>query len=134
MTPLPIIWQRLVTTADGKTCPRCDATYQHVQSAVSKLRDMLKPMNIAPTLEVREIDEKSFRKNPSESNRIWIAGSPMEEWLGASIGSSRCCSVCGDTPCRTTELEGTIFEEIPEELILKAALMAVSRSIGQTAV
>ena len=132
MTPLPIVWQRLVTS-DGKTCPRCDTTYQHVQSAVSKLREILKPLHIVPALEVREIDEKSFKNNPSESNRIWIAGSPMEEWLGASTGRSRCCSVCGDTPCRTTELEGTVFEEIPEELILKAALMAASRLIGQTA-
>jgi hypothetical protein len=79
-----------------------DATYQQVQSAVSKLRDILKPLHIVPILEVRKIDGKAFKNNPSESNRIWIAGSPMEEWIGASTGSSRCCSVCGDTPCRTT--------------------------------
>jgi hypothetical protein len=131
MTPLSIVWQRLVA-ADGKTCPRCDATYQQVQSAVSKLEEVLRPLHIVPTLEVREIDEKSFKENPSESNRIWIAGSSMEEWLGASSGSSRCCSVCGDSPCRTTELEGTVFEEIPEELILRAALVAASRLVGRT--
>ena len=129
---LPIIWQRLVS-ADGRTCQRCDATYQHLQSAVTKLKDVLKPLNIEPILELREIDEKSFRKRPAESNRIWIAGKPAEEWLAASVGSSPCCSVCGDSPCRTMEVEGTVFEDIPEAVIVKAALIAASGLIGQTA-
>jgi len=132
MTQLPIIWQRLVS-ADGRTCLRCDATHQHLQSAVAKLRDLLKPLNIEPTLELREIDERLFKDKPAESNRIWIAGKPVEEWLAASVGSSRCCSVCGDTPCRTMEVEGAVFEEIPEAVILKAALIAASGLIGQTA-
>lgn len=129
---LPIIWQRLVS-ADGRTCQRCDSTYQHLQSAVTKLKDVLKPLNIEPILELREIDEKSFRKRPAESNRIWIAGKPAEEWLAASVGSSPCCSVCGDSPCRTMEVEGTVFEDIPEAVIVKAALIAASGLIGQTA-
>lgn len=132
MAQLPIIWQRLVTT-DGRTCQRCDATYQHLQSAIAKLRDVLRPLNIEPMLELREIDERSFRNKPAESNRIWIAGRPVEEWLGASVGSSRCCSVCGDTPCRTMEMEGAVLEDIPEAMILRAALIAASGLIGQAA-
>ena len=131
MTQLPIIWQRLVS-ADGKTCVRCDATYQHLQSAVNKLKDALKPLNIEPTLELREIDDRSFKNEPSQSNRIWIAGKPLEEWLGASVGSSTCCSVCGDAPCRTVEVEGTVYEDIPEAVILKASLIAATGLIGQT--
>jgi hypothetical protein len=131
LTQLPIIWQRLVS-GDGRTCQRCDATYQHLQSAVAKLRDVLEPLNIEPILELREIDEGSFKHNPAESNRIWIAGKPLEEWLAASVGSSRCCSVCGDTPCRTMEVEGAVFEDIPEAVILKAALIAASGLIRQT--
>ena len=132
MTQMPIIWQRLVS-ADGRTCQRCDATYQQLQSTVAKLRDVLKSLNIEPILELREIDEKSFTTQPSESNRIWIAGKPVEEWLGASVRSSPCCSVCGDSPCRTIEVEGAVFEEIPETLILKAALIAASGLIERTA-
>lgn len=132
MTHLPIIWQRLVS-ADRRTCQRCDATHQHLQSAVAKLKEMLKPLNIEPILELREIDETSFRNKPAESNRIWIAGRPVEEWLAASVGSSPCCSVCGDAPCRTMEVEGAVFEDIPEAVILRAALTAVSTLIGQTA-
>jgi hypothetical protein len=81
MTELSIIWQRLVST-DGRTCPRCDATYQHLQSAIVKLKEAMKPFNIVPVLEVREIDDRSFRNKPAESNRIWIGNKPMEEWLG----------------------------------------------------
>lgn len=132
MTELPVIWQRLVS-ADGKTCPRCDATYQHLESAIVKLKEAMRPLNIVPVLEVREIDDRSFRNEPAASNRIWIGGKPMEEWLGANVGSSPCCSVCGDTPCRTVEVEGAIFEDIPEAIIVKAALIAASGMIGQTA-
>ncbi len=132
MTHLPIVWQRLVS-ANGRTCQRCDATYQHLQCAIAKLRDVLKPLNIEPILELREIDEKSFRNKPDELNRIWIAGKPVEEWLGARIGSSPCCSVCGDAPCRTVEVEGAVFEDIPEAVILRAALIAASGLIAQKA-
>jgi hypothetical protein len=120
------MWQRLVSS-DGRTCDRCNATYREMQHAVSKLKEALRPLGIEPTLEIREIDEKSFEANPSESNRIWIAGRPMEEWLGARVGSSRCCSVCGESECRTVEVEGTTFETIPETLFLRAALIASSQ-------
>jgi len=133
MKSLSIIWQRLVSPG-GKTCDRCNATYQEMQQAVSKLKEALRPLGIEPALEIREIDERSFKANPSESNRIWIAGRPMEEWLGASVGSSRCCSVCGESECRTVEVGGTTFETIPEELFLKAALVASSQLLDLTPV
>jgi hypothetical protein len=125
MKSLPIIWQRLVNS-DGRTCDRCNATYQEMQQAVTKLKEALRPLGIEPSLEVRELDEKSFKAAPSESNRIWIAGKPMEEWLGARVGSSRCCSVCGESECRTVEVGGATFEVIPETFFLKAALAAAS--------
>ncbi|MFZ2525033.1 MAG: DUF2703 domain-containing protein [Candidatus Ferrigenium altingense] len=131
MKPLPIIWQRLVG-AGGNTCPRCDTTHQEMQRAFKKLTEALAPLDIEPTLEIREIDEKSFKAKPSESNRIWIAGRPMEEWLGAKVGSSRCCSVCGESECRTVELGGAAFEAIPEKLFLRAALVASSQLLDIT--
>ena len=131
MVSLPIVWQRLVSP-DGKTCDRCDATYQAMQQAFSALKETLRPLGIAPTLETRAIDEQAFKADPSESNRIWIAGRPMEEWLGARVGSSRCCSVCGDSECRTVEVAGTTFEAIPEKLFLKAALIASAQLLDPT--
>ncbi len=132
MKPLPILWQRLVSP-EGKTCDRCSATYQEIQRAIATLTLSLRPLGIKPTLKIKEIDERTFKASPSESNRIWIAGRPMEDWLGASVGSSRGCSVCGTSECRTVEVEGTTFETIPEELFLKAALVASSHllSVGR---
>jgi hypothetical protein len=123
MKSLPIVWQRLVSP-EGKTCDRCGATYQEIKRAIEQLKLSLRPLGIEPTLEIKEINEASFTANPSESNRIWIAGRPMEDWLGAGVGSSPCCSVCGTSECRTVTVEGTTFEAIPEELLLKAALLA----------
>ncbi len=125
MKTLPIIWKRLVSP-EGKTCDRCGATYQELQRAVRKLREALRPLGIEPTLETRVIDQDAFKADPSESNRVWIAGKPMEEWLGANVGSSRCCAVCGESDCRTVEVGGTVFEAIPEQLIIRAALAAAS--------
>lgn len=51
----------------------------------------------------------------------------MEDWLGARVGSSRCCSVRGDSECRTVEIGGRVFEAISEKLVLKAALVAASQ-------
>src|SRR5512134_1755927 len=101
-----------------------------MERAITKLRQSLRPIGIEPTLEIREIDESSFKAKPSESNRIWIAGRPMEEWLGATVGSSPCCSVCGTSECRTVKVEGTTFETIPEKLFLKAALIASSELLS----
>ncbi len=131
MISLPIIWQRLVSP-DGKTCDRCDETHQAIQRAVGTLKETLRPLGIEPTFEARAIDEQSFKADPSESNRIWIADRPMEEWLGASVGSSRCCSVCGDSECRTVEVGGTVFEAITGKLVLKAALLASAQLLDAT--
>ncbi len=117
MKALPILWQRLVTS--GKTCPRCAGTGDEVNWATRQLREILAPVGIEPVLETREIDEAAFKTNPAESNRIWIAGKPMEAWLNGTVGSSRCCAVCGDAECRTVEVEGASYEVIPEALLVK---------------
>jgi len=126
---LPILWQRLVD-AEGRTCDRCDATHQQVQQAVEKLSRALRPLGIEPNLAIKEIDDPTFRAHPLESNRIWIAGRPMEDWLGARVGQSPCCSVCGTAECRTVEVGGSTFETIPEELFLKAALVAAAHLLS----
>ena len=128
MRSLPILWKRLVK--EGATCPRCGSTQENVVSAVKKLEAALQPLGIEPVLETLAIDEAGFQADPSESNRIWIAGKPLEEWLGARVGASKCCTVCGDLPCRTMEIGDSIHETIPEDLIVRAAMMAASGMIG----
>jgi hypothetical protein len=128
MKSLPITWKRLVK--EGETCERCGTTHRQAVGAITRLEAALRPLGIHPEFETVAIDETTFRADPSESNRIWIAGRPMEEWLGARVGKSPCCSVCGDLPCRTMEVGGSTFEAIPEDLIVKAALIAAARMIG----
>jgi Domain of unknown function (DUF2703) len=127
MKPLPITWKRLVK--EGETCPRCGSTQQNLASAVAKLEPALRPLGIQPLLESVVIDDAAFRAAPSESNRIWIGGKPMEHWLGASIGESPCCTVCGGQSCRTMEVGGRTYETIPEALIVRAAMVAASAMI-----
>jgi hypothetical protein len=128
MKALPMLWKRLVK--EGATCPRCGSTQQNVVAAIEKLESALRPLGIEPVLETQAIDEAAFQAEPSESNRIWIAGKPLEEWLGARVGASKCCTVCGDLPCRTMEIGDSTHEVIPEDLIVRAAMMAASVLIG----
>lgn len=131
MKTLPIVWKRLVK--DGGTCQRCGSTQQSIRGAMTKLQAALRPLGILPTLDLQQIDDARFRADPSESNRIWIAGRPLEEWLGASVGESTCCSVCGNLPCRTMQLGGETYDAVPEELIIRAAMLAASAMIGAPA-
>jgi hypothetical protein len=121
---LPIRWHRLVK--DDRTCDRCAATGEEVERAVEVLADVLRPLGMQVSLELKEIDAAAFADDPDASNRIRVAGKPLDNWIGAKVGSSRCCSVCGDTDCRTIRVDRTSFEAIPQWLILKAALVAAS--------
>lgn len=130
MKQMSIVWKRLVK--GGETCTRCGNTGHELEAAVTKLAASLRPLGIEPVLETQEIDEDVFKANPSESNRVWIAGKPIEEWLGANVGMSRCCSVCGESDCRTLEVGGRTYETIPEEQFIKAGLMAGSQMMTST--
>ncbi|WP_298850068.1 DUF2703 domain-containing protein [uncultured Aquimonas sp.] len=128
MKRLPISWQRLVS-GRGTTCPRCQGTSEEVQRAVRKLQQALEPLGIAPELQTQEIDEAAFLQDPLQSNQILIAGQPIEYWLGGQTGRSRCCDECGDNDCRTVEVGGQRYEVIPEDLLVRAGMIAASRML-----
>jgi len=129
MPVLTIKWQRLVDQK-GQTCPRCGATETEVDKAFGRLRESLAALGVEVRLEKGVMDMPTFQGNPTESNSIWVAGRPLEEWLGAHVGQSECCGPCGDTECRTIIVGGNTYEEIPAELIERAGLMAASEIIG----
>ncbi|MGE4334345.1 MAG: DUF2703 domain-containing protein [Pigmentiphaga sp.] len=131
MKSLPIVWQRLVNT-HGRTCPRCHSTGEEVLRAVERLKATLAPLGVDPFLQTVELDEGSFLAEPSESNRIWIGGKPLEEWLEGQTGSSRCCNECGDNDCRTVEVGGKSYEVIPEDLLVRAGMIAGTRMLDPT--
>lgn len=118
-----ILWQRLVDE-HGQTCDRCGTTEMAVEEAVNRLKRSLKQMGIDVVLEKKTLSHSTFLKDPLESNRIWIAGEPIEKWLSATSGQSKCCSTCGDSDCRTVTVDCKTYEAIPAELIVRAGLLA----------
>lgn len=126
MKTLVIKWQRLLDE-NNQTCPRCGSTEDEIERAVNLLRQSLSPLGIEVMLQKAAMDKEDFNKDPLQSNNILIEDRAIEEWLGARVGQSRCCDVCGDSECRTIEIEGQVFETIPATLIIKAGLIAASR-------
>ena len=116
----------------GTTCPRCHSTGEEVQRAVEKLKLALAPLGVMPALQIEQIGEATFLKDPLQSNRILIGGQTIEHWLGGQTGSSRCCNECGDNECRTVEVGGTSYEVIPEELLVRAGVIAAARMLDPT--
>ena len=131
MKHLSILWQRLVS-AQGTTCARCHNTGEEVLRAVDRLKLALEPLGVVPELQVKAIDEATFLKDPLQSNQILIDGQTLEYWLGGQTGSSRCCDECGDNDCRTVELGGQRYEVIPEDLLVRAGVIAATRLLDPT--
>ena len=125
MKTLSILWQSLVNES-GQTCERCTDTGSTVENAYKKLKKSLVELGIEVELKKEILDFSIFIKDPLQSNRIWIAERPLEEWIGATVGKSQCCNVCGDLECRTISINQDTFENIPEYLIIKAGLLAAA--------
>ena len=119
---LVIQWQRLVNDK-GQTCDRCGDTGKSVKRARKQLASALKPLGIKVVLKTERLSFAEFSASPSESNRIYLNGHPLEELLQAEVGSSLCCDACADQPCRTVTVDGKTFEAIPPELIVRAGLL-----------
>lgn len=130
MKILLIRWQRL-TDAHGGTCPRCSNTGDAVVECVERLRLSLRPLGIDVQDERRELTAAEFSTNPLASNRIWIGGKSIEDWLGASVGQSACCDQCGDAECRTLGIDGVHHESVPAHLILRAGLLAAAELLTE---
>lgn len=132
MKVLKIKWQRLVDEK-GKTCSRCGATEKEVQKAFQSLKQSLAPLGIKVILEEKALDSAICAKDISQSNRIWISGRPLEEWLGAQVSKSPCEFCCADAgkevECRTVEVNRQVYEAIPSDLIIQAGLLAASELI-----
>ena len=122
-------WQRLVND-EGATCERCSCTGDATGNAIEKLERVLAPLGIEVSLERAALDQATFSGDPLQSNRIWINGKPLEDWVGGGTGQSQCCDACGDSQCRTLEVGSNSYEAVPEELILKAGLLAAAEMMG----
>ena len=127
---LTIRWQRLVNES-GQTCLRCGETGETLKTAFNKLKKSLSALDIELELKEETLDFQIFTEDPLQSNRIWIGGKPLEEWIGAGVAKSKCCEVCGDSECRTITIGLNIFETIPEDLIISAGLLAAAELFSE---
>lgn len=125
MKTLTIRWQRLVNK-NNQTCPRCEETEDNLNSAFLKLKKALAEVNIEVELVKDALDLSTFTKDPLQSNCIWIGGGLLEEWIGGTIGKSKCCDTCAESECRTVSIGNNTFESIPENLIIRAGLLAAA--------
>lgn len=125
---LTITWERLVE--GGETCPRCGATEEELDKAVGQLQAALEPLGIAVVFKKEELTLAAFKAAPAASNRIWLNGRLMEDWLGGGSGASACCDVCGDEECRTVVVDGEEYESVPAALVVRAGLAAASALAG----
>jgi hypothetical protein len=125
---LKIKWQRLML--EGETCPRCGSTKKELDKAISTLKQSLAPLGIEIILEKEELSVSEFKKDPLQSNRIWINNRPIEDYIEGKVGQSPCCDVCGAHECRTVKIEGQVYETIPSETIIKAGLAAASQLVS----
>uniref|UniRef100_A0A7V4N361 DUF2703 domain-containing protein n=1 Tax=Thermodesulfobacterium geofontis TaxID=1295609 RepID=A0A7V4N361_9BACT len=127
MKTLKIKWQRLVI--NGQTCSRCKLTEEELEKAISILKQHLNPLEVEVVIEKNELSVEEFKKNPLQSNQIWVNNVPLEDWINGKVGQSLCCNVCNSSECRTIKVGMEVYETIPAELIIKAGFLAALQLI-----
>lgn len=130
MKKLTIQWQRLLDNT-GHTCPRCSETGDTIENAIKKLKKSFAEIDVDIEFVKQPLNFKQFSIDTLQSNRILIGNKTLEEWIGASVGKSRCCDVCGDSDCRTLTFGQSTFEVVPEDLIIKASLLAAAELFNE---
>lgn len=119
---LEIIWQRV--TVGAETCERCGDTGDNVRRAVARLGEVLAQRGIEVALTQKVLPPFAV----AESNRIFFDGAALEDLLGAEVIMNHCQSCCdllgAQTDCRALRLDGREYEALPEELIVRAGLLA----------
>ena len=123
MKELAIEWRHY--EKEGETCDRCAATGTSVKKVIADLTRELSGKGITLSYTETALPEELM----AQSNLILFNGVALEDVLsGATIGESACpscsCLTGTETRCRSVERDGVIYEEIPAELIRKAALLA----------
>lgn len=124
MKELVIEWRHY--DKEGATCDRCAATGGSVREVVSSLTRELAGLEVAVAFVETLLQEESM----TQSNLILFNGVPLEDILEDAAADENACPSCScltgsDTSCRTVTYQGRTFEEIPPELIRRAAFKAL---------
>lgn len=133
---ITVRWQRMVMET-GDTCDRCSSTQTEVRLAAGTLRRCLGPLNIEVALEETPMTPEVCARDMSQSNRIFVDGRPLADWLRGKIGMSPCgpcCEKLGErVECRTLAVDGQTYAVIPARLIVRAGLLAAEASLAKVA-
>ena len=114
----------------GATCDRCATTGATVKNIISRLSGELAQKGISVSFTETLLPEELM----AQSNLLLFNGVPLEKILDNAAADENSCASCScltgtETSCRTVEYEGTAYEAIPEELILKAIQAVVASDI-----
>jgi len=113
------------------TCERCGNTGEALHTAVEELRHEFAPAGVKINLTETVLDKTRI----AESNEIHMNGVLLEDLLAAGVVSTDCPS-CGtlageSTCCRAIEIGNELYEDIPAEMIKKAAYRALGVSVSR---
>ena len=124
--PLEIEWKHFAV--GDATCERCGNTGEALKTTVEELQREFAPAGLKINITETLLDKTRI----AESNEIRMNGMLLEDLLAAGVVSTDCPS-CGtlageSTCCRAIEINNEQFEDIPPEMIKKAAYLALSVS------
>jgi len=116
---LEIEWKHFAV--GDATCERCGNTGDALREAVEELRQEFSPAGVKINLTETLLDKTRM----AESNEIRMNSILIEDLLAASVAATDCPS-CGtlageSTCCRAIDIGDDRYEDIPAELIKKAA-------------
>ena len=124
--PLEIEWKHFAV--GDATCERCGNTGEALKTTVEELQREFAPAGLKINITETLLDKTRI----AESNEIRMNGMLLEDLLAAGVVSTDCPS-CGtlageSTCCRAIEINNERFDDIPPEMIKKAAYLALSVS------
>jgi hypothetical protein len=120
---LEIEWKHFAV--GDATCERCGNTGDALRTVIEELRREFAPAGVKINLTETLLDKTRL----AESNEIRMNGMLLEDLLAAGVVSTDCPS-CGTLAgesacCRAIEIGDEQYENIPPELIKKAAYLAL---------
>jgi len=123
---LEIEWKHFAV--GDATCERCGNTGEALKTTIEELQREFAPAGVKINLTETLLDKTRI----AESNEIRMNGMLLEDLLAAGVVSTDCPS-CGtlageSTCCRAIEINNERFEDIPPEMIKKAAYLALGVS------
>jgi hypothetical protein len=117
---LVIRWQNAPCQSTDP-CEACLTGPQEIRSACERLRSALALLNIKVML-----DEQTVAAGESV---LLINGRGIEQWLGGKLVKRQCASCQNgnsDTKVYALELDGSVYEAISSDMIIRAGLLAAS--------